>query len=191
MENLPIALTVLILSILLSEFKGFKPLCYLALLHGLALTPLTLNHAEGLAVRVAVSLSIFALLWWFTEATRVDRETTPSKIAPLTLAVSLAVSGGLLLSFNVNPSGLVWALSLTVGLFMALSKRDLFKVSLGVYVALDSVHGLFLASTGLASVSLFFDLAELAVMAVMLWTGYLVYKRYGTLDLWRANLLRW
>ena len=187
------ALAVFFLSLAISELKDFHQLSFFALLHGLALLPLSFTHVEGFTVRLAVSLAVFALLLLFVRRTGVRRETAalPAVLSLSALGILLVAAAAALSLFKVSLPVMVWALSLALGVFMAMLKRDLFKVVLGVYVAINAAHGLFLEFAGPPVASIAFDLMELAVVGVMLWMAFLVYQRYGSLDVWRANLLRW
>ena len=193
MESMAVALAVFFLSLAISELKDFHQLSFFALLQGLALLPLTLTHPEGFAVRLTVSLAIYALLLYFIRRTGVKRETAaPSSVLSLSAIGVLLVTAAIVLSLlKAGPTAMGWALSIALGLFIVLLKRDLFKVVLGVYVAANASHGFLLGLAEPAFASILFDLSGLMVVAVMLWTAILVYERYGSLDAWRANLLRW
>ena len=193
METMAIALTVFFLSLAISELKDFHQLSFFALLQGLALLPLTLTRPEGFAVRLAVSLAIFALLLYFIRRTGVKRETAapPSTLSLSALGILLVTAAIVLSLLKASPTTMAWALSIALGLFIILLKRDLFKVVLGVYVAVNASHGFLLGLAEPAFTYILFDLSGLMVVAVMLWTAILIYERYGSLDAWRANLLRW
>lgn len=188
-----VALAVFFFSFIIFELKDFRQLSFFVMLHSLALLPLSISHIESFIVRLFVSLIIFRLLLYFTRRTGIRKETAalPPILSLSALGVLLAATVVSLFYFKIDLTVMSWSLSLAIGLSIVLLRRDLFKVILGVYVAFNAAHGLFLGLVGPTMASLSFNLLELAIVGVMLWTTLLVYERYGSLDLRKTNLLRW
>jgi len=70
-------------------------------------------------------------------------------------------------------------------------KRDVFKVILGVLLSANALYPALAFLEMPFSMYLAFDVTEILVALVMLWVALLIKERYGTLDGWKASLLRW
>ena len=121
---------------------------------------------------------------------RIEVETMSTVTSVVVTGIFLGATLAVLLPFVRFEVATFFAVFM-LGIYVALLKRDVIKVILGILLSANALYPALALLELPFSIYLVFDVTEILVTLVMLWVALLIKERYGALDGWKANLLRW
>lgn len=182
----------LFVSFAVAELRNLYHASFFLLIQGMLVAFTAYAHPEDLILKIVVSVLIFYMLVTYLRRldVRTEVETMPSVTSVVVTGIFLGVTLTVLLPF-IRFEGATLLAVFMLGIYVALLKRDVFKVILGVLLSANALYPALAFLEMPFSMYLAFDVTEILVALVMLWVALLIKERYGTLDGWKASLLRW